>query len=78
MDVLKHPPTVTCLASEAKKVCDAYWKKEISESELKDLVLHWATYEKCKLFKNKDFNPTVKKILGKKRIELLQKMLNGE
>lgn len=59
------------------KVTDAYWAREIKEDELKEIIIFWATHENKKLFKGSDLNSSITKIIGKKRVELVNAMLDG-
>lgn len=77
VDVIRHPKTVKELAAEIMKVIDAYWGREIKESELRDIIIYWATHENNKLFAGNELNSTITKIIGKRRIELVNKMLEG-
>jgi uncharacterized protein (TIGR04540 family) len=77
MEFLKHPKAVKELAAEIKSAADAYWGREITEKELREIVIHWATHENRMLFHGADLNSTVKKIIGIKRTELVNKMLEG-
>ena len=75
MDIIRNPRTVKTLASEIIKVCDSYWSRQISESDAKELITYWSKNEAIKLFKGKDLNSTITKIIGKRRIELINKWL---
>ena len=77
MEFLLHPRTVVQMAEEVKKACDSYWARQISEEELKRLVHQWARNEGDKLLRGDDYNPSVKKIIGKKRLQLVEKMMKG-
>lgn len=75
-DYIKHPKTVVQLAEELKKACDEYWtRRTLTEIELKELIYIWA--DSGKLLQGNDINSSVKKIIGKKRIELVMKMAEG-
>lgn len=65
------------MSEELKNAIDAYWARELSELELKEYVFSWATSEGLKLFDGPKLKPTIVQRLGKKRIDLLGKMLNG-
>lgn len=76
-DVLRNPTTVKLLASQINLACDYYIARKISEKQLKELVFHYAKKHGNKLFGNNGINPTVQNRIGKKRIELLELMLEG-
>lgn len=76
-DILRNPKTVKDLAKEIISVCDGYWSRQIDADEAKEVILYWSKFQAKKLFKGTDFNPTIKKIIGKQRIELLNDFLQG-
>lgn len=74
-----YPKTVVQLSEEIKTLCDNYWDKKVEEDEVKRLILHWAKNTSF-LFYEGDFveenlNKSIKKIIGKKRVELLFTLL---
>lgn len=69
--------TVKELAGEITAACDAYKRREISAGRLKEIILAYASAYPDKLFNGTDINPTIKAIIGKKRIALLNTMLDG-
>lgn len=77
MDIQRHPSSVVKLAKEMKKLIDAYWGRQISEKEMKEHIIYFAKYENKKLFRGPEYSPTVKQRLGKKRMEVVEKMLEG-
>ena len=50
---------------------------EHSKKELKDLLLHYASRHGEKLFSTKGFNTTVTSRIGKKRLNLINIILEG-
>lgn len=77
MDILKNPTTVKLLASQIKQACDDYIAMKITEKHLRELLFHYASRHGNKLFSTKGINPTVVNRIGKKRLELLNIMLEG-
>lgn len=77
MDVLRNPTTVKLLAVQITKACDMYISREITEKQLKELMLHFALKHGKKLFSVNGINPTIVNRIGKKRLELLNIMLEG-
>ena len=76
-DIIRNPKTVKALANEIIRVCDGYWAREIPEAIAKEFVVYLSRYEAIKLFKGKAFNTTITKIIGKNRIALINKWLEG-
>jgi uncharacterized protein (TIGR04540 family) len=74
---LRNPRTVKLLAEEIKHICDDYWARKITEDMAKDYILYWAEHEGKKLFYGNELNPTVRKMIGSKRKELIDKFLYG-
>lgn len=77
LDVLRNPTTIKLLATQINLACDYYISKKISEKQLKELVFHYANKHGKKLFDANGINPTIQNRIGKKRIELLELMLEG-
>lgn len=76
-DFLRHPQTVRLLAEEIIKVCNDHKARRINDKTLQEIILYWATYEGEKLFNGNEFSSSIVKIVGKRRINLLGKLLNG-
>jgi uncharacterized protein (TIGR04540 family) len=73
---IKDPGTIKDLAFEIKKITDDYWGRRIHEASAKELIFYWSKYHGDKFFMGADLNPTVKIIIGKKRINLINLWLN--
>ncbi len=74
---IRNPGTVKELAKEINKLCDSYWSRNITEQTLKEYILYYASKHGDKLFQGPVINPTIRKIIGKKRLTLLNIMLDG-
>jgi len=75
--ILRNPLTVKQMAGQLKAACDLYIKLKLSEKHLKELVWHYADTHGKKLFgRNGTLNPTLEKIIGKKRKQLVEIMLS--
>jgi len=75
--ILRNPLTVKQMAGQIKQACDLYIELKLSEKHLKELVWHYAGTHGKKLFgRNGTLNPTLEKIIGKKRKELVEIMLS--
>lgn len=77
MEFLLYPTTVKMLAGEIKSACDAYLSRKVGLEELKKLILHYANNCPEMLFNAQELNPTVLNRIGKKRANLLNKILEG-
>ncbi len=77
MDILKNPTTVKLLAAQIIKACDAYIAMRITEKHFREIILHYAAKHGSKLFYANRFNPTIKNRIGKKRLQLLNIMLEN-
>jgi uncharacterized protein (TIGR04540 family) len=65
------------MAGQVKVACDLYIAFKLSEQHLKELVCHYARAHGNKLFgRNGTLNPTLEKIIGKKRKGLVEIMLS--
>ncbi|NSW92621.1 MAG: TIGR04540 family protein [Firmicutes bacterium] len=75
---ITNPLTVKQMAAQINVASDAYVSMKISENDLRELLYHYAKNHSRKLFGfNRDLNPTITKIIGKKRKELVEIMLAG-
>jgi len=77
MEFLMYPTTVKILAAEINTACDAYISRKVGAEDLKKLVLHYASNYPEMLFNAQELNPTVLNRIGKKRANLVDKMLEG-
>jgi len=77
MDFMMYPTTVKMLAAEIINACDAYISRKIGAEGLRKLILHYASNYPDMLFNAQDLNPTVLNRIGKKRANLVNKMLEG-
>lgn len=77
MEFLRNPTTVKMLAAQIIKACDNYIALKLSEKQLKDLIMYFASQHGKKLFSSVGLNPTIENRIGKKRTELVNIMLSG-
>ena len=77
MDILRNPTTVKLLAAQIIQACDGYIARKLTEKQFRELVVHFASNHGKKLFCITGVNPTVINRIGKKRLELLNIMLEG-
>jgi len=76
--ILRNPLTVKQMAVQIKHACDLYCALKLSDKELRELLIHFADVHGRKFFGlNGNLNPTLSKIIGKKREELVGIMLRG-
>jgi len=74
--ILRNPLTIKQMAGQVKVACDLYIALKLNEKDLKELLLHYAGTHGCRFFgRNNGLNPTLEKIIGKKRKELIEIML---
>ncbi|KAB2950889.1 TIGR04540 family protein [Heliorestis acidaminivorans] len=66
---------VVHLAQEINKAFNDYWNRELTEIELKELLWKWASTGK--LFKGDDYSKSLKRIVGKERLKIMDKLLEG-
>ena len=77
MEILKNPTTVKLLAVQIISACDEYISLKLTEKQFRELLFHYASQHGKKLFSIKGINPTIVNRLGKKRLELVNIMLEG-
>lgn len=76
-EFIMYPTQVKEIAFEINRACDNYKARKISNDQLREVVLYYATNFPEKLFYYQDLNPTVKKIIGTRRIVIVNVMLDG-
>jgi uncharacterized protein (TIGR04540 family) len=77
LDILRNPTTVKLLASQIIQACDEYIARKLTEKQFRELIMHFASNHGKKLFSRNGVNPTIVNRIGKKRLELLNIMLEG-
>ena len=77
-EYMQFPATVKALAEELKVVCDDYYAKKINNDRIKEIILWYADSHSDKFFSGESINPTVSKIIGKKRVRLINDLLRCE
>ena len=77
MEILKNPTTVKLLAVQIIKACDEYISLKLTEKQFRELLFHYASQHGKKLFFIKGINPTIINRIGKKRLGLVNIMLEG-
>ena len=77
MEFLKNPTTVKMLSAQILLACDEYISRKLSEKQFKELLFHYAHNHGNKLFSLKGINPTIVNRIGKRRLELVNIMLQG-
>jgi len=74
---LAYPTSVKELAYEIKKACNDYKTRRIGNAQLQEIILWYAQNCPDKLFNGDNYNPTLTTIIGKKRIAILNALLDG-
>lgn len=77
MEILKNPTTVKLLAVQISLACDDYIARKLPEKQFRELLFHYASHHGKKFFSAKELNPTIINRIGKKRLELVNIMLEG-
>ncbi len=66
------------LATSIASSIDAYWNQKMSESELTEYIKQVVQNNSEKLYKDHEFTSVAKQRIGKKRLELLCKIIKVE
>lgn len=77
MEFVKNPTTVKLMATQIIKACDSYIGLKMSEKQLRELIMYYASQHGKKLFSHNGLNPTIQNRIGKKRSVLVNIMLSG-
>lgn len=65
------------LAKELIRLIDQYWARQINQKELQEAIYFYASSEGDKLFRASEINATVRDRVGKMRLKVIEKMLEG-
>ena len=76
-EFLKYPKSIRAMAVEIRRVTNDYDARKIGNEELKEIILWYAIKCSNKLFRGEDFNPTLTQIIGRRRIKLIDELLDG-
>lgn len=74
---LQYPTKVKELAAEIIKACNDYKARKIGNEELREVIFYYASKYPEKLFNGAELNPTITKVIGKQRVEIINKLLEG-
>lgn len=74
---IAYPVTILEFANELKKAIDDYRARKINNKEIEEIVKFYAHSQPDKFFDGEELNITVKRICGKKRIEVINSFING-
>lgn len=74
-DYMQYPNTVKGLAEEIKSACNDYFAKRINNDRIREIIGWYASSQPDKLFDGDLLNPTVSKIIGKRRVRLVNDLL---
>lgn len=72
---LQFPLTIKDLSLELRVICDDYVARKISNDELKELIKWHVDNNADKLFTDEKINITVEILIGKKRLNLINRVL---
>ncbi len=75
---LKYPNTVVKLAKELIRITDDYNNRLLSNKDFKNIIIWYKKNYPEKLFSDNDYNPSIKKIIGKKRLSQLNKIIEHQ
>jgi len=76
-EFLKYPTTVVAMAAEIIRVANDYNARKIGNDEIREVLLWYATKHPDILFQGADYNRSIKKIIGIRRVRLLDALLDG-
>lgn len=64
------------VASIINQIIDRYWEMQISESEMVKMVETIVANNESLVLKERVFTTTVKQVCGKRRLEIISKIIN--
>lgn len=76
MDIKLFQKTQRDLATTVNSIIDEYWKDKISEREMIDLIHKLYSNNETKLVKEGKYTTVLQQQCGKRRLEVVSKILN--
>lgn len=76
MEIKMFYKTQRELADVVNQLIDAYWNDELSEDLMIDQLISLHRYNPSKMIKNNDFTTILKQQCGKRRLEVVRRILN--
>lgn len=76
-DYIAYPSTIVGMATELRKIIDDYKARKISNVELKEIIIFYAETNPEKLFNGSEYNITIKRKIGKSRLDIIDTLLIG-
>ncbi len=64
------------IAEVINEIIDGYWEDEISENDMIEKVILLYENNSSKIIKDKDFTTILKQQCGKRRLEVVEKLIN--
>ncbi|WP_404469257.1 TIGR04540 family protein [Sutcliffiella horikoshii] len=64
------------VSSVINEVIDQYWEKKINEKEMIKMIETVVANNESLVIKNKSFTTTVKQVCGKRRLEIVARIIN--
>lgn len=77
MEYIKNPRSIKLLGAELKKITDDYWIGKLPEKVMKEYLFYYASNTMLLANNGHDLNITIKYVIGKKRTDLVLKLLDG-
>lgn len=72
-----YPSTVVKFSYELKKIISDYQDEKLTNAEVTDLVKFYANTHPEKLFTDNEYNITVQRLVGKKRLDIVDTLLKN-
>lgn len=76
-EYVAYPSTVVNFSYELKKIVNDYQNKKLSNAEITEIIKFYAETQPEKLFTNNEFNVTVRRLVGKKRLDVVDTLLKN-
>ena len=72
---MMYPMSVVEFSNELRKAVSDYKARLLSAAELEEIVLFWARNSPDKFFDGNDYKVTVKRVVGSRRMTVVDKIL---
>lgn len=74
-EFVKFPTSVRSLSEELVRCTNDYYSRKIGNDEISEIIKWYASKCADLLFRGQDYSPTLKKIIGQRRLRLLDHIL---
>lgn len=73
----QYPASVVELAYEIRRIVDDYRARKVSNADFVEILQFYSVNQSEKLYTGKEYNITIQRKVGKRRMAVIDKVLDG-